>query len=1241
MHRSVLRLIRLLLVCAVIPVFTPAQSARATEGWPEVFDPFRVETLYFLVDSNAWEMVRNDTNIYFPDLVFRTPAEMWTEGELPITVEMRRKKDAAIPSEEDPQKVALKIDINQYVPGQEWRDLRKLSLENGGGGSGAIRDGIAMNLHRLAAEAGFYDYQPGYSAWVRVVVNGDYVGLYSSPEQRDKQFMRNRGMYKPGSSWLYEFNTLTNGGGHGPILDTSVATNNSPTHDTLCFQPFRDDCPQPSIPNVQDAMEAILMQEIDMQGMLTFAAIESFIAYGDGLFTKGNKNSYSTEFLPGMQAKRQYYPWDLDSGFSNTSWDIYAGGPGQVANRRFQTDILAHPWFNQEYRNIYQDLINGPFSYSNLTAFLDELEPILAPYIAEDPYLSSDFSDVRSYFAARIPNVQSQIGTVVRPPVFGREAGEFTPGFQLHLSHSNSTGTIYYTTDGSDPRGIGGVLSGTPYTGPLTLTSPTHIRARVLDGSNWSALRKATYNTAGHAAAMAFTEIMYHPQPPLPDDNDSRFEFIELQNTGATPVDLTGHYLTGVDFRFPTGFTVPPGDHVLLINNPVSFESRYPGISYDGTYWGGLSKTGEKIRLRNAEGNTLTSVEYDDDHPWVQGANGFGYSLVNVNPEGDPDDPANWRESAAIYGSPGTSDPESSFSPGIVVNEVLAHTDPPFEDAVELYNTTPQSIDISGWYLSDDLDLLDPTRSTLKKFKIPAGTIIPPYGFRVFYESEFNPSTNNSHALIPFALSSRGEAIWLSSADGSGALTGHIVGFRFGASDNGISMGRHPTSMGKDITFLEHTTFGITNPADPAEFRTGTGAVNAAPRTGPVILSEIMYHPDAGSHEFIEFENISASIVDLAGWSLEGANYVFPSNSIVHPRGLLILLATTNLPAATFRSDHNVPPEVPIYRHDFDMDNAGEKLILSKPNDPPLDPPIMVDYVRYNDRSPWPVEADGEGPSLERIAETAYGNEALSWRASVNGGTPGRAGVFSNVIAIATNSTWKYHGKGFNLDVPWRHASYSDSGWDANDGILGIGQPFITTTLDFSPSGYPPITTYFRKEFVISDPPGRLERLQLETNYDDGFVAYLNGQEIARRSMPDGIVQYDTLATSHSGGSYEAIDLLAFTNLLQYGRNVLAVEVHQASSTDSDLVWDASLSYSATPELIPFTVLGIAWEPEGNVVIEWSSISGRTYRVEKSGDLLIWSELSGSIGATGTVSRVVHPVSSHLTNEYFRIRASE
>src|SRR5688572_4993181 len=82
-----------------------------TNSWPGVFDPFTITTLHFQVDSNQWDQIRHDTNFYDPALNIRVPCLMWEEGSTnKMTVQIRRKSDAALPSEANPQKVSLKID---------------------------------------------------------------------------------------------------------------------------------------------------------------------------------------------------------------------------------------------------------------------------------------------------------------------------------------------------------------------------------------------------------------------------------------------------------------------------------------------------------------------------------------------------------------------------------------------------------------------------------------------------------------------------------------------------------------------------------------------------------------------------------------------------------------------------------------------------------------------------------------------------------------------------------------------------------------------------------------------------------------------------------------------------------------------------------------------------------------------------------------------------------------------------
>ncbi|NNC87508.1 MAG: hypothetical protein HKN82_03490, partial [Akkermansiaceae bacterium] len=753
----------------VVPGLILSCLPAGAQNWKEVYDPMVVRSLYLEVDPADWTRVINDQPVE-GDTASQERAGAWfSDAPIAVTfdpvaappagsilVEIRRKgaTDPVLTSG-GLTKVSLKIDINELVPGQRWNGLRKLSLEIGSEG-GPLSEGFAWQVHRMAAEAGYYKYDAANAAWAKLYVNGGFHGVFTSSEQRDEQFLRNRDLYSPTNTWLYKVDG-------SPTLELGVG--DSPTHLHLDFAPFAGNGGGSGGPD----LEIDLPQWIDMEGMLTLGACNAYVENSDGLFKRNGKNSFAADFLPPNQRLRMYFPWDLDSAVKQGTENIYGGF--------FSNEITENPWFRRVYEHTLRELIEGPLSEASLHAFLNDLELVLAPELAADPFISSgagDFASLRNWVTGRNANVLGQLTLpFVARPVFNQDGGEVVSGFGLTMTAP--AGQIYYTLDGTDPRAPGGGVgpSALLYSTPVLIDRTRRFVARAFDGTNWSGLAtEATFNLADYATALRVTEIMYHPvddDPADAIDNDD-YEFIEIRNTGATDLDVSGFFFEGITYTFPADTTIAAGAYVVLVRDAAAFTARYPGVPPDGIYLSGLSNGGEKIRLKNADGTTVISVEYDDDPPWVISPDGLGYSLVNVNVDGDPDDPVNWRASTNVHGSPGGPDPAPPYPLGLVMNEVLAHAAPPFEDAVEIFNGGGASAILDGWFLSDAsrnvLGDLDP--AVLKKYKLPAGISIASGGFAVFYENDFltlNPDD-------PFSLDEFGGRVFLSSADAAGNLTG-------------------------------------------------------------------------------------------------------------------------------------------------------------------------------------------------------------------------------------------------------------------------------------------------------------------------------------------------------------------------------------------------------------------------------------------------------------------------------------
>jgi hypothetical protein len=517
---------------------------------------------------------------------------------------------------------------------------------------------------------------------------------------------------------------------------------------------------------------------------------------------------------------------------------------------------------------------------------------------------------------------------------------------------------------------------------------------------------------------VVISEIMYHPPDELIGTNwvdNTWAEFIELHNFSSNAVPLydpayptnTWRLRDAVDFDFPPGTVIPAGGYLAVVSfdpgiDPfrlADFCSRYhvtPNNALVGPYQGKLANNGDSIELRKPDHPNVTEVpyvlverlDYLASAAWTKLADGDGLSLHRLAPGGYANNYTNWIGAAPTL---------LKAKPSLLINEILPLAIPPLEAGIEIANPTAASMDIGNWWLSNDH--LEP-----KKYRIPTNTFIPAFGFKVFYESDFNPDGSGQSPSFSLNSAHGGEVI-LASADADGNLTGYWLAESYGPTEAGVSMGRPVNSDGQD---------GLVPMSEPT-----LGTTNSDPLIGPVVISEIMFHPpdvltysnlvpvwmDNTDDEYIELQNLTTNTVPLYStatnaprqftntWRIRNeVEFDFPLFVSLPPTGRLLIVnfnPTAN-PAQQlqFREKFQVPAEVRLFGPLIGaLKNRSGTIELYQPG-PVQTPPHpdagyvpyrLVEKVSYEDRAPWPTNTDGTGYSLQRLTAAAYADDPGNW----------------------------------------------------------------------------------------------------------------------------------------------------------------------------------------------------------------------------------------------------------------------
>lgn len=802
-----LQFVRVLVALTGVALFSFASYAQFGD-WPAVYNPSVLLTLNLDMDPSDWATVQGDET-----LDIEVPAMFWADGDTPILISVRRKSGDPLTADPGFVKVSLKLDINEYVVGQSWHGLKKLSLENGDD-QDVVSEGLAWQIERMASGTQGYGYAVGHAAWVRLMINSIDTGVYVNVEQVDKRFLENRGLYVEGETWLYKVGDI------GGLELEAGGPQDSPTVEALCYQPFDKDgsCPQPDL-------ATHVPQYVNMKGLLTLMASDAFQANGDALLTKG-KNFFFADFLGGR--KRMYFPWDRDSSLSGGSLNdtVYIDTSAYGS-------LLTVPEFRAQYNEIFSDLLCGPRSAESLVAFLDAVEPVLSSALAADPNnqlsgtVADHFDSLCNWVNTRVANIlgeiedfqscpsiqvvlnefmASNIGFLEDPD----EPGEYPDWFELY----NPTGTpwdlggIYLTDDPAEP---------TKYQIPSGVTIPAdgYLVFWADDDGTQGALHLNFNLAAGGEGIYVFDtngltlidSVVFGPQFSdvsygLYPNGTGTWGFM----AGPTPGAVNGPHnappmITGTA-RLPEW---PTDVDPVWVTATVTDDSAVAGVT-----------------LHYAIGSTWTDVTMNDDGLHQDGVSGDG--LYGGQIPAYPNDTLVKYYISAVDNVAGVrTDPLNTIlytysylvgylAPEIFINEFMADNDTfiedpdqPFayEDWVELYNGSPVTVDLSGMYLTDDL-------SSPQKYQIPPGVTIPAGGYLVFWTDD---DVSQGPLHTNFKLSVSGESIGLYDSDALGNMP--INTLTFGPQTTDISQGRCPDGSDTWVFFSVATPGTANEPCNP------------------------------------------------------------------------------------------------------------------------------------------------------------------------------------------------------------------------------------------------------------------------------------------------------------------------------------------------------------------------------------------------------------------------------------------
>ncbi len=478
----------------------------------------------------------------------------------------------------------------------------------------------------------------------------------------------------------------------------------------------------------------------------------------------------------------------------------------------------------------------------------------------------------------------------------------------------------------------------------------------------------------------------------------------------------------------------------------------------------------------------------------------------------------------------------------VVISEFMAKNDSPYVDVdgdasdwIEIYNPTAEPIDMSGWALTDDANLP-------KKWSFPAVSL-PANGYEVVFASDKNRRDPNEELHTNFKLASGGE--YLALFDPSGVAASEFSP-------------EYPE-------FQSNTSYGFPSPRatlieedDSYAYLVPTGDVTDWPAVG---FNDSDWGQGTGAIGFDvreDFPNAGFEQANLSEWETSGSVSVQQSAFGAAPTAGEHFALLDSTGSGTTRRTAELFLELDPDTLD---DVIGEPVsrVSAIKRDVTVDVGSVLEFdwqLFTNDlvNRDFGFISISDGIGVQSLASTedALGDSETTFARETLPGTfrltfPD-AGTFTIGIGIAqTNNR-------------------------VNDSALAIDNVTLDGRSDAGSSYRSVVTTditeqsvdedgslWMRYEFDVANPTS-VHSLQLDAKYDDGFVAYLNGEEVASQHAPAPTRWNSKATAAHTNRDAIRFESFALeSGELRAGNNVLAIQALNHANDVDDLLWQARL----------------------------------------------------------------------------------